>query len=194
MFAIVMLISVFAALHAPGLGSAPDPVRVASAAADATEASEVRLRDLAFLEGSWGGAMGDGYVEEHWSSPHGASVIGMLRWHNADGRPSMFELIAITEEAPHADAAPLVIMRLRHFSGTLVPVEGRDDPMTLRLTSADPKGRKATFTATPGERRIAEVTYECPEPDRLVIVVSFPEAVDPRRPLRFDLKRLPVQQ
>lgn len=165
----------------------------APATEGATAPASPRLADLGFLAGSWGGAMGDDHVEEHWSAPRDGSLIGMLRWHKPDGRPSMFELIAITEERVGDDAAPTVVMRLRHFSGDLVPIEGRDDPMTLHLTQADAAARSATFTAAPGEQRLTTVTYTCPDPDRLLIVVSFPEGERPRRPLRFDLSRMSGQ-
>jgi hypothetical protein len=104
----------------------------------------------------------------------------MFRWVNADGTPGVFEILTITEE-PEG-----VILRLRHFDGKLTPWAGETAPMTLRL--AETSSGKAVFRAVESEKKLTAVTYHCPAPDALNILVEF-AGEKPREPQDFRLKR-----
>lgn len=138
------------------------------------------LRALAFLAGAWSSESGGSLTEEHWSKPHGTSMMGMFRWCKPDGSPSMFEILTITAESEG------VLLRLRHFSPALVAKEDKDKPMTLKLASSTEN--KVVFTTLANTGMLSSITYECPTPGRLLIEVAFtPESK--REVLKFDLKR-----
>ncbi len=151
------------------------------------------LGDCAFLAGAWKGAIGEGApnpgqpglgtqdrAEEHWSAPDGTSILGMFRWVNADGTPGVFEILAITQEEGG------VFLRLRHMDARLQPWPTETVPMTLALAEASPG--KAVFRAVESEKKLAAVTYHCPTPDELRILVEF-AGEKPREPLDFRMKR-----
>lgn len=203
--AIVLASGVWAASFSPQTARDQDtPPARAMQDAEHAAVTEARITDLAFLAGSWGGPFGEpdaggahDYVDEHWSAPRGGSIVGAFRWTRADGSLLMYEMLAITEEpvaatddrpAPEADgAARRVVLRIRHFSPTMVPWEGPDDPMTLHLAAVDPADARARFTAAPGEARLTGVVYHRVQPDRLTVRVDLPAG---RPPLEFRLSRL----
>ncbi|MBY0312052.1 MAG: hypothetical protein K2W85_08280 [Phycisphaerales bacterium] len=143
-------------------------------------ASPDDLKPLAFLAGAWSSDSGGSLTEEHWSSPHGTSIMGMFRWCKPDGTPSMFEILTITAE-PEG-----VLLRLRHYSPVLVAKEDKDKPLVLKLDSV--KDNKAVFVAHADTGKLSRITYHAAEADRLSIDVAFSEE-SKRPPLRFNLKR-----
>lgn len=138
------------------------------------------LKPLAFLAGAWSSDSVGSLTEEHWSSPHGTSIMGMFRWCKPDGTPSMFEILTITAEAEG------VLLRLRHYSPALVAKEDKDKPLVLKLDSV--KDNKAVFVAHSDTGKLSRITYHAPEADRLNIEVAFSEE-SKRPPLKFNLKR-----
>lgn len=136
------------------------------------------LDQVAFLAGAWAGPMGADHVEEHWTAPRGTSVLGMFRWVRADGAPIVFEILTITKEGDD------VLLRLRHLDAKLQPWPSEVTPVTLRLAEAS--DRRAVFRAIEDEKKLTAVTYECPTPDELRILVEFQNG---REPLRFRLDR-----
>lgn len=173
---------------APILLAAADPPAGAPApAAVAPRRDAAPVSALAFLAGTWKGALDGDFVEELWSAPHGTSMMGCFRWVGADGEASMFEILTISQEA---DATRL---RLRHFTPTLGAKEASDKPMTLAL--AERTGSKAVFVAEKDAGMLSRIEYEVVG-DELRIAVEFapPASADETRrpPLRFALRRDPA--
>lgn len=172
----------FGLLAACGLAAwaGVQPSGAAPSATPAAAALGHALADCAFLAGAWKGSIGEDRAEEHWSAPDGASILGMFRWINADGTPSMFEVLTITEEEGS------VLLRLRHFDAKLQPWASETVPTTLKLAEAS--AGKVVFRAVESEKKLAAVTYHCPTPDELRILVQFPG--EGREPLNFTMKRV----
>ncbi len=63
----------------------------------APHASAAGVADLAWMTGSWSGAVGPGTLEENWAEPHDGSIASLVRMRG-DGATSMIELIVIEEE------------------------------------------------------------------------------------------------
>ncbi|MBL9149184.1 MAG: hypothetical protein JNM94_10875 [Phycisphaerae bacterium] len=175
------LFALVAALPLVLLAAAPDPP--APQAAPATPSAPVASLDaVRFLAGTWRGSMGEDFVEEMWSEPHGQSVMGSFRWLRPNGTPVLFEMLLITKEP---DALRL---RLRHYTATL---DAKDEkPMTLKLAEAAPN--RAVFSAEKDADGLDRIVYER-RGDVLAIDVEFVQPtgpdVKPREPLRFQLKR-----
>jgi hypothetical protein len=170
-----------AALPLALLAAVHDPP--AKDAAPATpSASVASLGAVGFLAGTWRGSMGEDFVEEIWSEPHGQSVMGSFRWLRPNGTPVLFEMLLISKED---DALRL---RLRHYTATL---EAKDEkPMTLKLTESAPN--RAVFSAERDAEGLSRIVYER-RGDTLAIDVEFvqPTGPDapPRNPLAFRLKK-----
>jgi len=158
------------------VGRADDSVKPAARTAAVTPS----LDALSFLAGTWRGAMGEDFVEEFWSAPHGSSMMGAFRWVGADGAPGMFEMLTISQEKD------VTRLRLRHYSATLSAKEAADKPLTLKL--AQSAAARAVFEAEKDAGDLARITYEVTG-DQLKITVEFTASEKPREPLRFSLKR-----
>lgn len=104
--------------------------------------------------------------------------MGMFRWCTAEGPPAMFEILTITAEGDE------LLLRLRHYTPTLVAKEDKDAAQELSATRVEAK--RAVFSAKANCGTLATVTYERRETGRLAIEVAFaPESKRP--PLKFDL-------
>lgn len=175
------LLACAASLSLVLLAAAPDPpTKAAPPAAAATPVAS--LDAVGFLAGTWRGSMGEDFVEEIWSEPHGQSVMGSFRWLRPNGTPVLFEMLLISKED---DALRL---RLRHYTATL---EAKDEkPMTLKLTESAPN--RAVFSAERDAEGLSRIVYER-RGDTLAIDVEFvqPTGPDapPRNPLAFRLKK-----
>jgi hypothetical protein len=85
------------------------------------------LDDLAWMAGTWRGG-GDGqHMEEHWSEPAGASMVGSFHLV-VDGQPVFYELMVIEIEGDTP------VMRLKHFDPGLVGWEKRKQCLSFTLT------------------------------------------------------------
>src|SRR5262245_27411499 len=80
-----------------------------TAGADPGGSAPGRLTDLAWMAGHWIDEAGGSLSEEIWAAPVADCMIGMWRYA-ADGKPKLFELLAIVQE----DGGP--VLRIRHFS------------------------------------------------------------------------------
>jgi hypothetical protein len=145
--------------------------------------SESPLKDVAWMAGAYMQTSDRGMSEEHWSAPHGNSMMGMFRWCKADGTPSMFELLTITREG-EGDSAKTVL-RLRHYSAKLGAKEEKDEPLTLVLESSE--ANKAVFAASEHAGDLSKVTYQRSESAGMQITVEFTPSLN-RGALRFDMK------
>ncbi|MCC6321205.1 MAG: hypothetical protein IT438_07195 [Phycisphaerales bacterium] len=167
---------------------APTPPSPPSApeAPKAPAAPKFTIADAGFLAGTWRGEKNGGVVEEMWSEPQGNNILGTFRWLKKDGKPVMFEMLAITEE----DGA--VRLRLRHYSARLGAKEDKDNPLTLILSqfNATDSDRRAVFTAERDAHDLKEVVYDR-KGDSLAVDVAFVGNQDgtEREPLKFKLRR-----
>ena len=76
-------------------------------------AADYKVEDLAWMAGTWRGAVGThGSVEENWNRPLGGSMTGTARVLSAM-RVQFYELLVIemTDDGP--------MLRMKHFSATL---------------------------------------------------------------------------
>ncbi|TVQ75090.1 MAG: hypothetical protein EA380_11580 [Phycisphaeraceae bacterium] len=137
------------------------------------------LADLAFLVGTWQGDMRGDFVEEIWSAPRAGAMMGMFRWVAPDATTRMYEILTITHEDDQT------ILRLRHFSSSLVAWEEKDAPIQLHLAESAPNS--ARFVNRAEEQRLESISFSSSAWGRLTIAVDFrPESGRPN--LRFDLK------
>ncbi|MCW5765369.1 MAG: hypothetical protein KIT68_05280 [Phycisphaeraceae bacterium] len=172
----VGLVALGLILGAAMVGAQPAPAdRPAPKAAD-----RAALEKLAFLAGTWTGAMGKDSVEETWSVPRGDTIVGMFRWQLPDGTTSMYELLAIRAEA----AGPT--LRLRHFDGAFEPWKAEAGGLAAMPATVLEPGR-VVFTTEGDKGGLTSVEYHCPTADELRITVNFRQAG--REPLNFTLKR-----
>jgi hypothetical protein len=162
-------------------GSAPLVQRFGQpASADGADAAMgATIESLAFLAGAWSEERDGMYIEEIWSPPRGNNIIGSFRWLRPDGKPILFEILAITEEDG------VLRLRLRHYSATLVGKEPPDKPMTLRLSTL--QATRAVFKAEKDADDLSHVEYHV-EGGTLKITVAF--AGEDREPLVFRLSRV----
>jgi uncharacterized protein DUF6265 len=109
-----------------------------SLTARADDLSKVTVQDLSFMAGKWLGQEGGFDLEEHWSTPAGNNLIGMMRMAR-DGKASMYELCVIEQTA----TGP--VLRIRHFRAAMVPREEKPEEITFTLV--DFAKDKATFEA-----------------------------------------------
>ena len=137
------------------------------------------LDKLAFLKGTWSGKVGDDWVEETWSAPHGDSIIGMFRWQSG-GKTTMWEMLSIKEEEGKA------VLRLRHFDGKFDPWKNEMGPVEAMPASEVSAGRALFVGAPDGKGGLKNVEYKV-QGDTLEITVRFRD--ETRAALEFDLKR-----
>jgi hypothetical protein len=91
--------------------------------------SGVTAADLGWLEGRWIGRRGQDIIEEHWSAPAGAAIMGMFRWLSGD-KARFYELLTIE---PAEDGR--LLMRIKHFHPGLKGWEEKDQAVTLALVA-----------------------------------------------------------
>ncbi len=113
-------------------------VLLSSNSVSADDLSKVTLQDLSFVTGKWLAQEGGFDIEEHWTTPAGNNMIGMMRMAK-DGKASMYELCVIEQTA----TGP--VLRIRHFRAAMVPREEKPEEITFALV--DLAKDKATFEA-----------------------------------------------
>jgi hypothetical protein len=136
---------------------------VAAAALAAGAAEKVRVQDLDWLAGRWVGEMAGGGSEEIWSQPDSGSMMGMWRWSQG-GAPRLFEFMTIQD----ADEGP--VLRLRHIEPSGRSWESQERPLELPLVRHGP--REASFAGANRDGSALVLTYKCPNPDRLTVVLE----------------------
>ncbi len=96
------------------------------------------LMDLAWLSGCWEGRQGEAVIEEVWSKPGGASLIGFGRTVKAN-KTTSFEFMQIREQAgslvympqPQGDAR--VSFPLKDFFGAKFTFENKEHDFPQRV-------------------------------------------------------------
>ncbi len=89
-----------------------------------------RISDAAWIHGYWLGDALGGQCEEIWSEPLGNSMMGSFKLVKND-QTSFFELLSIVEENQS------LILRLKHFSPTLVGWEEKDEVLEFPLVKIE---------------------------------------------------------
>lgn len=153
--------------------AAPTPAGMMDLTKDPARPS---IDQLAFLEGDWKGEKDGAVVEEIWSAPSGNNIVGCFRWLKKTGKPSMFEILALTEEDDG------IYLRLHHYSSKLVGKEPSDKPLTLRLSKIEVNTAEFTPVAA-GD--LSKIVYTVSEKN-LKITVEFAGGASA---LKFDLTK-----
>lgn len=113
--------------------------------------------DLAWMSGTWVGALGPNSLEEHWSEPKAGSIAALVRMASAKAT-SMFELIVVEQEGES------LVLRVQQWNPGFKPrTEG---PQVMRL--AEIGERTVTFEAI-DEGGLKGLTYARPADDEFTI-------------------------
>jgi hypothetical protein len=128
----------------------------------AQPAKTAALADLAWISGQWVGTLDGARSEEVWTAPAGDSMLGMWRLVS-DGQARVLELLTITAE-PEGP-----VLRLRHFSRTLVAREEKDEAVVVPLKTWGP--REAVFEGQ-GTDGVLRLTYRSPDASTLTVLLE----------------------
>ncbi len=94
------------------------------------------INDLSWLTGVWIGEMDGARIEEHWSTPDGATMMCMFRWIQGN-QVRFYEFVTIEQEEES------VVLRIKHFNPGLIGWEEKTDSITFSLVQL--VGKKAAF-------------------------------------------------
>ncbi|MEY4103004.1 MAG: hypothetical protein RL461_206 [Planctomycetota bacterium] len=172
------------------LASCHTPARQASTATDAGPKPDARLGVMAFMTGTWVQEQANGaIIEEQWSMPRGASMLGAFRRLLGNGATPFYEFTQIVAEQDR------VVLRQIHVHGNFETDPRRAVPMELVLEKA--AAGSATFVPVPDGTKanagsLDRVTYQADGPDTLVVTVQ-PKAAEGKpaeSPLVFRMSRV----
>ena len=96
------------------------------------------LADLAWLTGCWEGRQGEAVIEEVWSKPSGASMLGFGRTVKG-GRTTSFEFMQIREEngsliyMPQPQGGTRVSFPLKNSVGAKITFENKEHDFPQRV-------------------------------------------------------------
>ena len=122
------------------------------------------VEDLAWMTGTWSGAMGQGgSLEENWATPTNGSMAALVRGFSPDGTTNMIELISIEEENDS------LVLRLKQWNPGMEP--RYDGFQVMKLIES--KDRMIRFENT-GEGGLAKLGYSRPADDTFVISIETP--------------------
>lgn len=130
------------------------------------------INRVAWLDGAWGGGVGEAYLEENWSPPRAGMMQARVRMSSA-GRVQMIEMITIREEGED------LMLYIQQFGTDLTP---RFDPLPMRATLIE--NNHVSFTATQAGG-LKTVTYRR-DGDDFNITVELSEGTN----FIADLKRI----
>ncbi len=109
------------------------------------------LSDLAWLAGTWEGALGDDPLIETWFPPAGGRMAGLFRWVKGD-EVYLYELVGLEETADG------VVLQVKHFGPDLVGWEAKDESVVFDLVEVDEDGR-AVFAERGDEEEGTTLTF-----------------------------------
>jgi hypothetical protein len=132
------------------------------------------VADLAWMTGSWKGAMGPGTLEENWTRPDSGSMASLVRGTGA-GKTSMIELIVIEE------AEGSLVLRLQQWNPGYQPRS--PGPQEMRLVEI--AERKVVFDAVGEGGGLKKLTYTRPADDTFVVSVVTAQGAA----VSFELKK-----
>ena len=101
-------------------------------AQESGEKPEELLQKCAWIAGSWSGEALGGQFEETWNRPSGPGMMGMFKLVR-DGKVSFYELLTIV---PKENS---LVLRLKHFDGSLKGWEEKDESQEFPFVSANRK-------------------------------------------------------
>ena len=141
----------------------------------------VKLEELAWLEGRWGGDALGGHCEEIWSAPSGGSMMGMFRLVT-DDKASVYEFLMLEETAKG------VTLRFKHYSPGFEPWE-KEAPLVLELVRVG--AASWTFESPVEGQSPSRMIYTRPDKDQMIVTVETVREGRPE-PESFDvpLKRV----
>ena len=134
-----------------------------SVTAAAADNHGAKVADLAWMAGTWSGAMGPGALEENWAAPKNGSMAALVRGFSPDGTTNMIELISIEEEGDS------LVLRLKQWNPGMEPRAEGFQVMKL----VESKDRMVKFENT-GEGGLAKLGYNRPADDKFVISIETP--------------------
>jgi hypothetical protein len=92
-----------------------------------------RIEQMSWLAGSWLGEALGGTVEEVWTPPSAGTMVGMFKLMH-DGKPSMYELELIVEEAGS------LTLKVKHFDADFGAWEEKQESVGFPLVRLNEKG------------------------------------------------------
>jgi hypothetical protein len=164
-----LLVVPAAAAQRPSPPAPPAPV---STPARAT------LGELAWLAGHWRDETATDLSEEVWTAASGDTMLGMWRWVSK-GQARVIELLMMRQEGDG------VVLRFRHFDGTLVAWEEKNAPFVLALRRHGPG--QAVFEGKSDKGGLLRLSYTR-EGDALVAILEK----DDQKPQVFRFRRAAV--
>ncbi len=93
---------------------------------DSNKKLEAKLKNIAWISGTWKGTAFGGITEEIWSEPSGGSMMATFKLIN-DGKISFYEIEIIRE------VNNTLILQLKHFSNDLKGWETKDETVDFPL-------------------------------------------------------------
>ena len=128
----------------------------------APAAMAASIADLAWMTGTWSGAVGPGVLEENWTVPRDGSIQSLVRM-TGGGQTSMVELIVIEEEDD------TLVLRLQQWDPGMKPrTEG---PTVMKLAEM---GESTVAFEVVGEGMFSTLRYTR-DGDSFTISITNPE-------------------
>jgi len=135
-------------------------------------ASPPSIRDLAWLEGTWRGEIGDRMFEARYSGPDGGQVLSASKYIK-DGKAAGFEFERFEQQGD---------------SLVLTPFPEGKSSVSFRLAELDAKARRAVFE-NPDHDFPTRISYQRVARDQLTILVSGPGEDGSEQVLTYALRR-----
>ena len=130
--------------------------------ASASVSAQVKISDLSWMKGHWGGAVGNTYLEETWTHPRSGTMTAAVRM-TAGETTVMNELIIIAEEND------TLVLRLRQFDTLFEPRTGVEVMEMVSMTE-----NSVHFKAIK-EGGLQTITYTRPTESKFKIEVLLTE-------------------
>jgi len=134
----------------------PAAAQEPSAAAPAAES----LETVAWLAGTWEGALGDDPVTEAWFPPADGAMVGLFRWERGE-KVYLYELMRLAE-TPDG-----LTLEIKHFGGDFKGWEEKDDAALFDLVEVTAQGQ-AIFAERGDEVEHTRVTYRQEGDDAMI--------------------------
>lgn len=150
--AIALLLALAIAPIATAQEAAPSPAPAS--------APSPGLSAVAWLAGSWEGALGDDPVRETWFPPADGTMAGLFRWERA-GKVYLYELMRLAE-TPDG-----LTLEVKHFGADFKGWEEKDEAALFDLVEVTAEG-KAIFAERGDEVEHTRVTYRQEGHDAMV--------------------------
>lgn len=121
-----------------------------SGAGETATAAGHTLDAVAWLAGSWQGALGEDPVEETWFPPADGTMVGLFRWLKG-GEVYLYELLSFEETGDG------LVLKVKHFRPGLVGLEEKAESKLFDLVAVE--AGKAVFAERGDEIEHSKVTY-----------------------------------